>query len=109
VRLTFEIEKLPDSSATGFANPCRKVTLDQDVVKIGTLASSHLLLDDAAVSRMHAVIEVTDYKSGWKSVTIIDLGSASGTIVNGKAVNTCTLKSGDILTLGRTRIIVRFE
>ena len=79
------------------------------MVKIGTLPSSHLLLDDPFVSRMHAVIEVTDYKGGWRNVTIIDLGSADGTIVNGKKINLSALKGGDIITLGRTRILVRFE
>ena len=34
-------------------------TLSQDVIKIGKLKSSHVCLDDEAVARMHAVIEVS--------------------------------------------------
>ena len=59
------------------------VTLSQEVIKIGRMASSHLQIDDEGVSRMHAVIEVD--ASG--QVHVIDLGSATGTVVNGKKVN----------------------
>ncbi len=65
--------------------------LAQDIIKVGKLPSSHLRIDDDNVSRMHAVIEVT----GPDEIFIIDLGSASGTIVNGKKVNKCKLQSGD--------------
>ena len=36
----------------------REEVLNQDVIKVGKLASSHLRIDDETVSRMHAVIEV---------------------------------------------------
>ena len=61
----------------------RTQVLAEDVIKIGKLDSSHLRLDDPAVSRMHSVIEV----SATGDVSIIDLGSAAGTIVNGQRVN----------------------
>ena len=102
--LTFEIEKLSPSYPGPVVASSRTVTLNQDIIKIGTLASSHLLLDDAEVSRMHAVIEVTA-----DGVYIIDLGSFAGTIVNGKKISRHMLRNGDILTLGRTRIIVSFQ
>jgi pSer/pThr/pTyr-binding forkhead associated (FHA) protein len=60
----------------------RTESLTQDIIKVGKLQSSHLRIDDDNVSRMHAVIEVTSPTE----VFIIDLGSASGTIVNGKKV-----------------------
>ena len=53
---------------------------DQDIIKIGRLATAHLKLDDQKVSRIHAVVEVT---SG-RDVSIIDMGSAEGTYVNGE-------------------------
>ena len=53
-------------------------TLSQDVIKIGKLKSSHVCLDDEAVARMHAVIEVSG-----DEVRVIDLGSATGTMLNG--------------------------
>lgn len=39
-------------------------------------------------------------------IHIIDLGSSSGTIVNGEKVNKCLIKDGDELALGDTRIQV---
>lgn len=80
----------------------RSETFSQDVIKIGKLESSHLRIDDEAVSRMHAVVEV----SGPDEVFIIDLGSASGTIVNGQKVNKAKLNSGDQIQLGATVVQV---
>ena len=76
----------------------RSETFEQDVIKIGKLDSSHLRIDDEAVSRMHSVIEV----SGPGEVYIIDLGSASGTIVNGQKVNKTKLEPGDQIQFGNT-------
>jgi len=80
----------------------RTEQLSQDIIKVGKLPSSHLRIDDDNVSRMHAVIEVT----GPDDIFIIDLGSASGTIVNGKKVNKCKLQPGDEIVLGDTRVVV---
>ncbi|MFO0686690.1 MAG: AgmX/PglI C-terminal domain-containing protein [Sandaracinus sp.] len=81
--------------------PVRTEVLTQDIVKIGKLASSHLRIDDENVSRMHAVIEVTG-----DGVHVIDLGSATGTIVNGRKVNKTKLESGDTLELGGARVTI---
>jgi hypothetical protein len=80
----------------------RTEELAQDIIKVGKLPSSHLRIEDDNVSRMHAVVEVT----GPDEVSIIDLGSASGTIVNGKKVNKARLQTGDEVTLGGTKIVV---
>src|SRR5205809_8127392 len=80
----------------------RKETLPQDIIKVGKLPSSHLRIEDDNVSRMHAVIEIT----GPNEIYIIDLGSAAGTIVNGKKVNKCQLQNGDEIVLGDTRVVV---
>jgi pSer/pThr/pTyr-binding forkhead associated (FHA) protein len=80
----------------------RAETLTQDVIKIGKLDSSHLRIDDPAVSRMHSVIEVGP--SG--EVHIIDLGSASGTIVNGQRVSKTRLQSGDQIQFGTMLVVI---
>ncbi|MDD5306880.1 MAG: AgmX/PglI C-terminal domain-containing protein [Deltaproteobacteria bacterium] len=82
----------------------REVTLSQNVIKIGRMASSHLQVDDELVSRMHAVIEAESPGQ----VFVIDLGSATGTLVNGKKVNKSPLNSGDTITLGGVEILVTF-
>jgi pSer/pThr/pTyr-binding forkhead associated (FHA) protein len=78
----------------------REETLDQQVIKVGKLSSSHLRLDDESVSRMHAVIEV----SAADDISIIDLGSTKGTLVNGQKVNKARLQEGDQIALGDIRI-----
>ena len=78
----------------------REETLAQPVIKVGKLSSSHLRLDDDSVSRMHAVIEV----SAPGSISIIDLGSTKGTVVNGQKVNKANLQDGDLIVLGDIRI-----
>ncbi len=83
----------------------REETLQSEVpgvVKIGKLESSHLRIEDENVSRMHAVIEISDPTE----INIIDLGSANGTVVNGQKVNKAKVSDGDELALGDTRVVV---
>jgi TonB family protein len=94
VPITFQIYKGEELVATE--------TLTQDIIKVGKLPSSHLRIEDDNVSRMHAVIEVTSPDE----IFIIDLGSAAGTIVNGKKVNKTQLQNGDEVVLGDTRVVV---
>jgi len=75
---------------------------DREIIKIGRLASAHLQLDDEKVSRIHSVIEVSS--SG--ELSIIDMGSAEGTFVNGKRVNKGPINGGDEIKVGGTVIRV---
>jgi len=77
-------------------------TLSQEIIKIGRLQTSDVRLEDDKVSRMHAVIEV----AAPGEVYIIDLGSASGTLVNGEKVNKRKLQTGDIIQIGNKRVHV---
>ncbi|MBA2661695.1 MAG: TonB family protein [Bradymonadaceae bacterium] len=76
---------------------------DLDAIKVGKLSSSHLRLDDPNVSRIHAVIE----RGSDGSYTVIDLGSASGTFVNGEKVTKSEVNDGDELQFGDTVLRVR--
>ncbi len=78
----------------------RTEELDQDVIKVGKLSSSHLRLEDPNVSRIHAVIE----RSGDGQFSVIDLGSATGTYVNGDKVTKSEIAAGDELQFGDTTI-----
>jgi len=82
----------------------REEVLNQDVIKVGKLASSHLRIDDETVSRMHAVIEI----AGPDDVSLIDLGSTRGTTVNGERITKTRLQSGDEVTFGDARVVVTF-
>lgn len=79
---------------------------DRDIIKIGRLASAHLRLEDPKVSRIHAVIDITGAN---QEVSIIDMGSAEGTRVNGDKVSRVPLKHGDEIGLGDSRLVVVLE
>jgi pSer/pThr/pTyr-binding forkhead associated (FHA) protein len=98
VPLTFEIYRI-DPKGDQYV---RTETLTQDIIKVGKLSSSHLRIDDEAVSRMHAVIEI----AGPGEIYIIDLGSTKGTLVNGQKVNKTKLQSGDQVVLGGTKLVI---
>lgn len=77
-------------------------TLEQGVIKIGKLRSSHLCLDDESIARMHAVIE-----SSGSDVRVIDLGGHTGTLVNGQRIDkNASLADGDALDFGPYRVEV---
>jgi pSer/pThr/pTyr-binding forkhead associated (FHA) protein len=76
-------------------------SFDQDVIKVGRLASSHLRLEDASLARMHAVIEVG--VDG--NVRLIDLGSSTGTRLNGELVDhNQAMRDGDVIEMGSYRL-----
>ncbi|MBI2375952.1 MAG: AgmX/PglI C-terminal domain-containing protein [Deltaproteobacteria bacterium] len=78
---------------------------DGDTVLIGSGPSAVLKLEDPEVSSIHAVIKA----QGEDVVTIVDLGSDAGTKVNGTPVTEpVSLKSGDVLSLGRVQATIRF-
>ncbi|MEZ4381205.1 MAG: TonB family protein [Nannocystaceae bacterium] len=77
---------------------------DRDVIKIGRLRTNHICLPDAAIARMHAVIEVVD-----GAARVMELGSATGTTINGAALDRgAALRSGDVLGVGPYRLAVEF-
>lgn len=78
-------------------------TYERDIVKIGRLASAHLKLEDPKVSRIHAVIEATSDGTGY---SVIDMGSAEGTFVNGDRISKHRLSEGDEILVGDTRVVV---
>src|SRR5512145_1337129 len=80
----------------------RSEQFNREIIKIGRLASAHLVLDDDRISRIHSVIEVAPDGA----VSIIDMGSAEGTFVNGKKVSRGALKPGDQITLGGLRLVL---
>jgi hypothetical protein len=77
-------------------------TLRSGIVKIGRLGNSHVRLDDSSIARMHAVIEVSG-----SDVRVIDLGSATGTLINERRVEkNAALRQGDALQFGPYRVEV---
>ena len=79
----------------------RLVELTNDRATLGRATTNDVVvLLDATVSRLHAVIE--RYPTGF---CVRDLGSANGTFVNGEPVRGETrLRTGDELRLGNSRL-----
>ena len=80
----------------------RTEILTERTIKIGKLSSSHVRIDDEQISRMHAVVEV----NGPDDVFILDLGSSTGTFVNGERVTKQRLCTNDRVELGAVTVVV---
>jgi pSer/pThr/pTyr-binding forkhead associated (FHA) protein len=79
----------------------RFVYLHENFV-IGRGSSCHMKLEDRLASRQHArLYTVQDF---WH---IRDIGSASGTFVNGQSIQLIRLNPGDTITIGSTNLIFR--
>lgn len=72
---------------------------------IGRGADADLRLNDPGVSRRHALITVAGTPER-PVVTIEDLGSTNGVIVNGTKVSKIALREGARIELGNTRLLV---
>ena len=70
--------------------------------RIGRSEEGEVVLVDPSVSRAHAVVEI-----GSRGAIVRDLGSTNGTFVNGRRIESETLRDGDELRFGNTRM--RFE
>lgn len=70
--------------------------------RIGRSEEGEVVLVDPSVSRAHAVVEI-----GSRGAIVRDLGSKNGTYVNGRRIESETLRDGDELRFGNTRM--RFE
>lgn len=67
---------------------------------IGRSGECVLTLDDASVSGKHCYVEKVEDQY-W----LIDMKSTNGTRVNGKRIERCALKSGDIIRMGEARLV----
>lgn len=71
-------------------------------VTIGRLTECDVVLADRGASRRHAQVRVDG-----DGVTLTDLGSTNGTLLNGNQVQSRTLRDGDKITIGATLIEYR--
>ena len=80
----------------------RVVPLADEVVHLGRGLSADVRLDDATVSRKHAVIVRRP-----DGIVILDDRSMNGVLVNGRRVTEATLGDGDEILLGRVGLRFR--
>lgn len=81
----------------------KRVSL-QAPTTIGTGEGVDVRIDDPCMSRRHCVIEPRD-----EAVTVRDLASTNGTLLNGVRVPVAELRPGHVLTLGMTRLRIAMD
>jgi hypothetical protein len=79
-----------------------KQEFEQEMVTIGKGAAAVLQVQDDQLADLHAAVQIGDDGE----ITVLDLGSDTGTLLNGNPVNNNKLSDGDELRLGNTTITV---
>lgn len=75
-------------------------------VVIGRGNEAELKIDDPGISRRHAQIKI--HQNGSETtVTVVDLNSTNGVVLNGHRVSTAVVTDGSEIRLGNTVIIIR--
>jgi hypothetical protein len=74
--------------------------LDRPVVNIGRRLDNQIILEDPHVSRTHAQLRARDGR-----FVLFDLGSTSGTQVNGRRSQQHVLRPGDVITIGGSNMV----
>ncbi len=73
---------------------------------IGRGTDADVRINDPGISRLHARVSVHD-GGEVPSITIEDMGSTNGIVVDGRRVQTAQLRDGSRIELGSTRMLVR--
>jgi len=87
-----------------------KHPLEPPGIVVGRGAEADLRINDPGVSRRHAEIRVYARDPGGQAapeVSVIDLGSTNGMLVNGDKVQQATLADGGIVKIGHTTMTIR--
>ncbi len=74
---------------------------------VGRGTNADLRVDDPGVSRRHVEFRA-EVSSDQPVVSVLDLGSTNGTMVNGQRVQQAALRDGSVVQIGATRIVVSF-
>jgi hypothetical protein len=80
-----------------------RMPLSAPGIVIGRGNDADLRVNDPGVSRRHAEFRVTEDANGPR-VSVHDLGSTNGVLVNGKRVEDATLTDGAVIRIGNTTL-----
>jgi signal transduction histidine kinase len=69
-------------------------------LKIGRDPSNPIRMVDTEVSRRHA-----ELRQSVEGYSVVDVGSANGTFVNGQAIKEALLRSGDLIQIGQSTLV----
>ncbi len=73
---------------------------EQEMVTIGKGSAAVLQINDPELADLHCAVQINDDGA----VTLLDLGSEAGTLLNGETVNNNTVSDGDEIRAGKTVI-----
>jgi pSer/pThr/pTyr-binding forkhead associated (FHA) protein len=90
-------EKAPALLVTSGIDSGKSYILREGDNAIGRADESHIALSDDSVSRRHAVVRCQNGK-----MTLLDVGSRSGTELNGRKLSGHSLSHGDVISIGRS-------
>jgi hypothetical protein len=76
---------------------------------VGRGTEADLRINDPGVSRRHVEFVVEESAAGGVGITVADLGSTNGVLVDGHRVATTALHDGSEVKVGRTVLTVRVE
>jgi hypothetical protein len=79
----------------------KTMAITHEALVIGRTPECSIVLGDTNVSRRHAQVALHD-----GAVVVTDLGSTNGTFLNGRRVTRATVRPGDELTIGTSRLRV---
>jgi Protein of unknown function (DUF3662)/FHA domain len=74
---------------------------------LGRGSEADLRINDPGVSRRHAELRVSGAPDR-PAVTVVDLGSTNGTLVDGRRVSEAPAQDGTVVRIGNTDVTVRF-
>ena len=90
---------MPHLTILSGPNRGRNIPLADETCRIGRDANIEVTLPDTKASRVHVEIQLKD-----GNYVLRDMKSKNGTLVNGTAVSALTLKEGDQIQVGETRL-----
>jgi pSer/pThr/pTyr-binding forkhead associated (FHA) protein len=73
---------------------------------IGRGSESDLKIDDPGISRRHCELNIHD-TGETVQITVTDLGSTNGVVLNGHRVSSAAVPDGSEMRLGNTTVVVR--
>jgi len=116
-----EVTPASDSSVTDTAVRRAQVILEVNGMRhpleppgivVGRGAEADLRINDPGISRRHIEIRVQSQPGtggpGGTGVSVVDLGSTNGMLVNGNRVQQASLDEGGTIKIGNTTMTVRF-
>jgi pSer/pThr/pTyr-binding forkhead associated (FHA) protein len=95
-------QKVPALIVTSGMDGSKSFILNEGDNVIGRGPASRIDLSDDSVSRRHALVRCQNGK-----MTLLDLGSKTGTLLNGRKLGGYHLNDGDVITMGRSEFTIR--